>query len=661
MTRQHPVRVVAPRTGPDGRLRFAADLGVATTLARWAAGGSAVQLRTGVAQGTVADWAGALRRGAADVLVVPAGPGDAEARWCAERLGADLVTATGLDDRLAGLLPDQVPPREPGMPYQRGILAVQAAAEAGLDAASPAALGELGHLGDPRRPVPLVVPLLRCPVGNEQSGAADRSALVGAAARSGVELLPVLAPEQLTLSVARTLRSAGITRVRLDALPGAARAVRAAQVVAGAAVLGVTVQVDLAGWAGPEVVTARQVSALVQARPDTTVVASATRLRALAAHGALRGVLPTSALARTVREESRRGRAARERLVDGHYPAVPLVGGPHDLWWDHVDQPHEHREWLSTLIPMGGHLHLSADHDASRWAASVPVSDHREITAYSVLAPGADGALAVLATPDCVATFVADAEAAWCTGTAPGRFLAAAVAGLCAVGAPCWTAGGRRLYVDRAGVLRCRPGGPALGTVGDPFSQVRRRLRAGTCGVACEIPPWLPRVLAARAALRALVPTDSGAPVSGLGAPLLHSYPRSTAWPTGLALVRVGDRHLVHHAGHGTTAELGRGQAAALELCLDLGADAAPVLSDLRGSPVTAQDVTHLVSTLLARLTGTQGGDPGAAAQPTQPAQQAQPTQAQPTQAQPAQQAQPTQPPVRSATRRPELATAHQG
>lgn len=605
MTRPLPVRVVLPRIDPDGRARFGADLDVATILARWAAGGGPVQLRIGTPWGTVADWAGTLRRGAAHVLVVPAGRSDHDAEWFAERLGADLVCAESLDERLASLLPGQAPHPGPGMPYRQGILPVETAPEAGIDAVSTAAVSELEHLGSGTRRLSGAVPLHRCPVDTTRAASERRDELVRVAASTGNELLPVLAPEELTLSVARTLRSSGITRIRLDARPDAAAAVRAAQVVAGSAHLAVRVRVDLAGRTEPVGLVAHQVARMVQARPDATVVGGAAHLRTLAAHGALAGVRPSATLARAVREESRRGSAARERLVAGHYSQIPLVGGPHDLWWDHADQPQQHRDWLSSLIPMGGHLHLAGDHDASGWTAPVPVSDYREITAYGRLAEDADRVLAALATPDCVAAFLADAEAAWHSGGAPRRFLGAAVAGLCAVGAPCWAAGGRRLYVDRSGAVRCRPGGRVAGAVGDTFAQLRRQLRAGAgCEPAGQVPTWLPRVLSAREALQALAPTDASARASGLGQPLLHNFSRANEWPTGLGVVRVGERYLAHHAGQGTTAELGRGQAAALELSLDLGSGAAAVLSDLRGSSFSTQDVHHLVDGLITRLTG---------------------------------------------------------
>lgn len=603
MTPQLPVRVVQPRTDAEGRIRFAADLGVATTIARWVAAGAPVQLRTGAPQGTAADWSGSLRRGAAQVLVVAA-DGDSEATWCAEQLGAAVVSPARLPDRLTALLPGHVAHQGPGMPYHQGILPAEAAAETGIDAASPGAVHEFAYLGS--QPAVRSVPVHNLPLGTEPAQAARRTALVRAAATHQIVPVPVLAPEDLTLPVARTLHASGMARVRLDATPGSADAVRAALVVAGSASLTVAVRLDLTGRTEPPDVLAPWVAHVVRARPDTDVVAGAAQLRALAAHGALAGVLPSSTLARAVREESRRGRAARERLVEGHYPPVPLVSGPHDLWWEHHDQPQQHLDWLGATIPAGGYLHLSAHHDTSGWTAPVPVSDHREITAYGQLGPTDQGALAALATPDCVTAFLTDVEAAWRTGTAPPRLLGTAVAGLCAVGAPCWAAGGRRLYVDRCGTIRCRPGGPALGQVGDSFAQLRRRLRApGGCRPAREVPAWLPRVLSAREALRALAPTDPDARASGLGQSLLHPLPRGTQWPTGLALVRVGERYLAHHAGQGTTAELSRAQAAAVELSLDLGPDAAPVLSELRGSPVTTRDVHQLVAGLVARLTGT--------------------------------------------------------
>ena len=603
MTPQLPVRVVQPRVAADGRMRFAADLGVATTVAQWVAGGAPVQLRTGTPQGTVADWAGALRRGAAQVLMVAA-DGDTDAAWCAEQVGAALVSAAGLPDRLTELLPDHRAHPGPGMPYCQGILPAETASDTGVDAASPGAVRELAHLGN--RSAARSVPLHHLPLGTESAQAAQRSGLLHAAATHQIVPVPVLAPESLTLTVARTLHASGVTKVRLDAAPGSADVLRAALVVAGATSLAVAVRLDLTGRTEPSHVLAPWVAHVVRARPDTGVVASAAQLRDLAAHGALAGVLPSSALARAVREEARRGRAARERLVEGHYPPVPLVSGPHDLWWDHHEQPQQHGDWLGSTIPMGGHLHLSAHHDASGWTAPVPVSDHREITDYSQLGPTDQRALAALATPDCVRTFLTDMEAAWRSGEVPPRLVGTAVAGLCAVRASCWAAGGRRLYVDRSGTIRCRPGGPALGHVGDPFAQLRRRLRTpGWCHPASEVPAWLPRVLSARAALRALAPTDPDARASGLGQPLLHSLPRATEWPRGLALIRVGERYLAHHAGQGTTADLSRAQAAAVELSLDLGPDAAPVLSELRGSPVTTRDVHHLVDALVARLTGT--------------------------------------------------------
>lgn len=613
MTPHLPVRVVQPRTDADGRIRFVADLGVAATVARWVATGAPVQLRTGAPQGTAADWTGSLRRGAAQVLVV-ARDSDTDAAWCAERLGADLVSPAGLPDRLTELFPDHTAHEGPGMPYHQGVLPADVATETGVDAASPGAGRELAHLGS--RSTARSVPLHHFPLGAEQLQAAQRTDLVRAAAASRIVPVPVLAPEDLTLTVARTLHASGITRVRLDVEPGSPDAVRAALVVAGSASLAVTVRLDLTGRTEPLDVLAPRVAQLVRVRPDIDVVAGAALLRALAAHGALAGVLPSSTLARAVREESRRGRAARERLVEGRYAQVPLVSGPHDLWWDHHDQPQQHLDWLGSLIPVGGHLHLSADHDTSGWTAPVPVSDYREITAYGQLRPADQGVLGVLATPDCATAFRSDAEAAWRTGETPPRLLGAAVAGLCAVGAPCWAAGGRRLYVDRSGTIRCRPGGPALGEVGDSFAQLRRRLRGPEgCRPAREVPGWLRRVLSAREALRALAPTDRDARASGLGQPLLHPLPRASEWPTGLSLVRVGERYLAHHAGQGTTAELSRAQAAAVELSLDLGPDAAPVLSELRGSPVTSQDVHQLVDGLVTRLTGTSSG---AAGLPTQ-------------------------------------------
>lgn len=610
---QPSIRVVVPRCGPDGRTRFVEDLAVATTVAEWVAAGATVQLRCGHPSGTLSDWAGQLRRGAARLVVVAACQDDAVSAWVARGLEADLVTVAALSPLLARLLPEHHRSDGAGYPYQHGVLPAEAATTTGVDASSAGVLGDLARIGrDLTQPAPRAVPVINLPLGAHRRDAGHRSALVGAARAHGLTPVPVLTPQDLTPHTAAALRRVGVTRVRLDASAGDAWAVRSAQAVASSVQLPLSVRVDLYAAGEPTTELARQVSDLVQVCPDADVLAPAPVLRRLASYAALSRVLPTSTLARSVRADSRRGRLARERLVEGRYPNVPLVGGPHDLWWDHQDHPADHEAWLSATIPMGGHLHLSAAHDTARWTAPVPLSDYRDITPYSDLAPQDHARLAVLASADCVASFLADAASAWHTGEVPARFVGASLAGLCAVSGPCWSAGGRRLYVDRHGSVCTRPGGAVVGQVGQPFAQIRRQLRAGgarCCAHRADPAPWLHRALSARESLRAVRVRHGQAVASGFGGPLLHGFRSSTHWPPGLALLRAEDGFLVHHAEHGTTARLSRGQATCLETILDQGADAAAVLGR-QGTDVARPDVTRMVAGLLARLSGTAADTP---------------------------------------------------
>ncbi|MGL5866325.1 MAG: hypothetical protein ACRCYX_10730 [Dermatophilaceae bacterium] len=570
-----------------GRYRVRASLNAVERCVQRHPSAERVEMFHGNLLGTAADVARRIRHDGADGLVLEHGSGD---RWLLDALVDRGVEMVGVPVR-----DHDPPPHEPLRTralFAEGVVDPDAASRLGVRIAwhttggwlpreTELILADLAAVNrSGRRPAAMIGPvnhLLRTPGEFARVSPADR----------GI----ALAVEDLPPDAWSVLADQGVDQVDV-VVTSAVRPSELRRLLCAASAHGVGVAVR-AHLTSAEPARSDALRELITVDPrvrSTTGAPAADPGRALAAPPDAR---PVDLLVAR-RDQAAAGRRRIQRTLTGALvDADPFHGGCHEVWW-RADVPwRPHLTWLRSVCDVSARVTVEDDDDvvtAHDLSGSAVSSVRHRMTPYAhlvdaIVRPGAVRALLESATD--VAALVGDLVSAR-TGGDGGPLLRRSVRmpHLCLPGgAACPGRRLRRLVIDSSGV-RLGPGGPVIGTVGDPLSSLLGSVRriggslSGDCvcrphdadGDARLREPWVPRVVATAGAVRDAGGSEAGWRASGLGGPLLHAGSSAPSWPVPVALL-TGDRSsLLVHTRTGARLAVTPASAAIVEVACDHGA-----------------------------------------------------------------------------------------